>query len=94
MNQAHAHGVVKVGTEVLSKLQEKEQIIFDLENEIGLQKEAYEKRINQLQENIKELKQKHSDLASDHIELQGRYKELKENVKKYYPKDYEDMFHE
>jgi hypothetical protein len=94
INQAHAHGVVKIGSEVLSKLEEKEQRIFDLQNEIDLQKERHEKEVNGLEEKYGGLQEKHSDLSSDHVELQGRYKELKENVKKYYPKDYEDMFHE
>jgi hypothetical protein len=38
MNQAHAHGVVKIGSEVLSKLQEKEQSVFDLKSENELQR--------------------------------------------------------
>ncbi|MGE0243214.1 MAG: hypothetical protein AB7P56_04735 [Nitrososphaeraceae archaeon] len=55
---AYSHGVVKTGSEVLSILQEKEQRIFDLENEKILQKEKYEKQIIQLQEYIKELEEK------------------------------------
>jgi hypothetical protein len=84
MNQAHTHGVVKIGSEVLSKLQEKEQIIFDLQNEIELQKEKYQ-----------DLEEKHAELSTRYVHLQGKYDELEEKFGRMLPKDKGDnLYHE
>lgn len=95
INDAYSHGVIKTGSEVLSKLQEKEQRIFDLETEIELQKEKNEKQINKLQEYIKELEEKHAELSTRYVHLQGKYDELEEKFGRMLPKDKGDnLFHE
>lgn len=95
ITQAHTHGVVKVGTEVISKLQEKEQRIFDLESEVELQKEKYEKENNQLKEYVKELEDKHSELSTRFVHLQGKYDGLEEKLNRILTEDKgDDIYHE
>ncbi len=79
ITQAQTRGVVKTGSEVLSKLQEKEQRIFDLETEIELQKEKFEK-------DYSVLKEKHEELSINYIRLQAKYEELQEKWDRMIPK--------
>jgi DNA repair exonuclease SbcCD ATPase subunit len=88
INQAYSHGIIKIGNEVLSKLQEKEQRVMELENEIELQEEEYEKQ-------MKDLIEKHDELSTQYVHLQGKYDELEEKFGKILPKDKgDDLFRE
>ena len=80
INQAYSHGVVKTGNEVLSKLQEKEQTVIDLESELELQKEKY-----------RDLEENHAELSTRFIHLQGKYDELEEKFGRILPKDKGDI---
>ena len=83
MSNAWAYGVILDNTMLLRKLKEKEEENRLLKNENS----GLRKRNDVLQETVEKY-------GTDLVELQGRYKELKENVKKYYPQDYDDMYHE